>query len=222
MGLKRSGGSESKGRATVMATATMNRKQTQVGWGFWLQWVVATSVCGAVGGVLISACIGALGDLGGNVVGNTASGLVAGIGQWLVLRQWLERASWWVPATAGGFLLAASPLVLQGPLGENLGGVIATIALGLVPGTLQWLLLRRQVARAGWWVLASTLIVFAAFLAGVAASSGVGLKEESELVFGLVSGIASGVVFGITSGLVLRWLLCRPVAAPTHGQATAA
>src|SRR5215472_11215736 len=97
-----------KGRETVMATA--NRKRTHVGWSFWLQWVVATSVCGAVGGVLISACIGALGDLGGNVVGNTASGLVAGIGQWLVLRQWLGRAGWWVPATAGGQLLAASLL----------------------------------------------------------------------------------------------------------------
>ncbi|HEY7347916.1 MAG TPA: hypothetical protein VH599_06310 [Ktedonobacterales bacterium] len=204
-----------------MATATVNRKRTQVGWGFWLQWVVATSVCGAVGGVVISACIGALGDLGGNVVGNTASGLVAGIGQWLVLRQWLERAGWWIPATAGGYLLAASLLVLQGPLGENLGGVIATIALGFVPGILQWLLLRRQVARAGWWVLASTVSILAAFTAGVAASSGVGLKE-SELVFGLVSGIASGVVFGIMSGLVLGWLLRHPVAAPARGQTTTA
>lgn len=204
-----------------MATATMNGKRTQVGWGFWLQWVVATSVCGAVGGVVISACIGALGDDLGNVVGNTASGLVAGIGQWLVLRQWLGRAGWWIPATAGGFLLGASLLVLQGPLGENLGGVIATIALGLVPGTLQWLLLRRQVARAGWWVLANTVIIIASFAAGVAASSGVGLKE-SELVFGLVSGIASGAFFGITSGLVLGWLLRRPVAALARGQATAA
>ena len=201
-----------------MATATVNRKRAQVGWSVWLQWVLATIVCGPVRDVVLPACIGTLGDLGGNVVGNTASGLVAGIGQWLVLRRWLGRAGWWwVLATAGGDLLGASPLIL----GENLGGLIATIALGLVPGTLQWLLLRRQVARAGWWVLASTVSVLAAFTAGVAASSGVGLKE-SELVLGLVAGIASGSVFGIMSGLVLGWLLRQPVSTLVRGQATTA
>lgn len=199
----------------------MNRKRTRVGWSFWLQWVAATSMGWAVGGVLLSACIGGFGDDIGNIAGNAAVGLLAGVGQWLVLRQWLERAGWWVLASAGGFLLAASMVVLQGPLGENLGGLIATIGLGLVPGILQWLVLRRLVARAGWWALASTVFVFVALLAGAAVGSGAGL-EESGLGYGLVAGIAGGVVFGSTSGLVLGWLFHRPTAAPARGKTTAA
>jgi hypothetical protein len=204
----------------VMATATMNRKRTRVGWSFWLQWVVATGVGWAVGGVVLSACIGSLGDDLGNVAGNAALGLLAGIGQWLVLRQWLDKAGWWVLVSAGGWLLAVSVgEVLQGMLGENVGGLILTIGLGFVPGILQWLLLRRQGARAGWWVLASTILVFAALLAGAAAGSGAGL-EESGLGYGIVAGIAGGIVFGSTSGLVLGWLLRQPGAAPARGQAT--
>jgi hypothetical protein len=183
--------------------------------------VVATGVGWAVGGVLLSACIGGLGDELGNVAGNAALGLLVGIGQWLVLRQWLERAGWWVLASAGGWLLAVSVgEVLQGVLGENLGGLILTIGLGLVPGVLQWLVLRQQAARAGWWVLASTVFVFAALLVGAGTASGVGL-EENGIGYGVVAGIAGGVVFGSTSGLVLGWLLRRPVAAPARTQATA-
>jgi hypothetical protein len=199
-----------------MARATMNRKRTHVGWSFWLQWVVATSLGWAVGGVLLSACIGGLGDELGNVVGDAALGLAVGIGQWLVLRQWLDEAGWWILASAGGFLLAVSVgEVLQGALGENVGGLLLTVGLGLVPGILQWLFLRRQVARAGWWILASTVLVFAAFFAGVGIGFSTGLKV-SALGFGAVVGIVVGVVLGSTSGLVLVWLLRQPAPAPVR------
>jgi hypothetical protein len=198
----------------------MQIERAPIGWRFWLQWVVATSVGWAIGGVLLTALIGGLGDELGNVAGGAALGLLAGTGQWLVLRRWLDKSGWWILASAGSFLLAASAgEVLQGALGENAGGLLLTIGLGLVPGTLQWLLLRRQVARAGWWVLASTVLVFAANLAGVGIASGIGLKE-SALEFGFVAGVVGGVVFGSTSGPVLGWLLRRP--APASLRATLA
>jgi hypothetical protein len=196
-----------------MATAAVDTKRTRVGWDFGLPWVLATSIGWAVGGVVLLALIGSLGDTLGNVAGDTTLGLLVGIGQWLVLRQWLDKAGWWILASAGGWLLGASLLVLQGPLGENMGGLIATIGLGLIPGTLQWLLLRQQVARAGWWVLASTVLTFVALLAGVAAGNGVA-PEGSGLGFGLILGITSGLVFGITSALVLGRLLRHPAPAP--------
>lgn len=40
-------------------------------------------------------------------------------------------------------------------VGEILGGAAAWGALGLVLGTAQWLLLRRQIRKAGWWVPAT-------------------------------------------------------------------
>ena len=36
------------------------------------------------------------------------------------------------------------------------GGLIGEIGIGAVTGILQWIVLRRQVRQAGWWVLAST------------------------------------------------------------------
>ena len=165
----------------MLATATMKRKYTRAGWGFWLQWVGATSVGWAVGGVVLSACIGSFGDDIGNVAGNAALGLLAGIGQWLVLRQWLDKAGWWVLASAGGWLLVVSVgEAMQGLVGENAGGLILTIGLGFVPGILQWLLLRRLVARTGWWVLASTVLVIAALLAGWPQAPAWGLRRAGS------------------------------------------
>jgi hypothetical protein len=94
-----------RARRRVMATAPIHRKRAQVGWDFWLRWVLATSLGWAVGGVLLSAFIGGLGDELGNVVGATVLGLMVGIGRWLVLRQWLDEAGWWILASARGFLL---------------------------------------------------------------------------------------------------------------------
>jgi len=199
----------------------MRNEQASMGWQFWLQWLVATSVSW-VGGTILYHTLG-LALLGGvgEVAGNTILGLLIGTGQWLVLRRWLDRAGWWALAAAGGNLLAASVGVgSQAVLGENVGGLILTIGLGLVPGVLQWLVLRQQVARAGWWVLASTVLGFGAILAGVAAGFGVGLKE-GELGFAIVAAITGGALYGITSGLVLIWLLRRPSVAPAGVRAEA-
>lgn len=199
----------------------MRSERASIGWQFWLQWLGATGVSWGGGAILYYALDLAVPGGVGEVVGETIWGLVVGIGQWVVLRQWLDRAGWWILASAGGNLLATSVgVVLQGVLGENVGGLILTIGLGLVPGVLQWLFLRQQVARAGWWVLASTALVFGALLAGVATSSGVG-QPESGFGFGTVAGIVSGVVFAITSGLVLIWLLRRPVGVPARMRAEA-
>lgn len=199
----------------------MRSERASIGWQFWLQWLGATGVSWAGGAILYYALNLAVPGGVGEVVGETIWGLLVGIGQWLVLRQWLDRAGWWILAIAGGNLLATSVgVVLQGVLGEDVGGLILTIGLGLVPGVLQWLFLRQQVARAGWWVLASTVLVFGALLAGVAAGSGVGLKEGG-FGFGAVAGIVSGVVFAVMSGFVLIWLLRRPVAAAARVRAKA-
>ena len=92
--------------------------------------------------------------------------------------------------------------------GGDVGWVAGVAAGGTVLGVLQWLVLRRQVARAGWWVLASTV---------------------GWIVGGLVSGITDtaagwavlGAVYGAITGSVLVWLL-RHRAADTDDAMTAA
>jgi hypothetical protein len=73
------------------------------------------------------------------------SGLVLGVAQWLLLRQTIDRAAWWVSATVIGWSLIA---VTSFP-GLVLGGVLV--------GASQWVVLRQSVRKAGWWIVASAL-----------------------------------------------------------------
>ncbi len=70
---------------------------------------------------------------------------------------------------------------------------------GLVAGGLQWLLLRRWVARAGWWVLGSAL--------GWALGLGLAVAVGRTLGW-----MVAGAVGGAITGPLLIWLLRRPAA----------
>ena len=137
----------------------MNTERAQLGWGFWLWWVLASTVGMAVGiAVLEAAVFRVLGAVGGAVDGVVAGAVVGtsvGIAQWLVLRRQVSRAGWWVLASIVGFAVG---------FGVGVGWVMAsavaeTVTVGLYAGwavggasvgIAQWLVLRRQVSRAGW------------------------------------------------------------------------
>ena len=90
------------------------RSRKQPGWTMWLWWVLATVTGRALGRIASDAIIrleplidhwskdwpGAWAVFGAAIW--TAFGLVLGLAQWLVLRPWIRRASWWVAAFALG------------------------------------------------------------------------------------------------------------------------
>ncbi len=190
----------------------MKDKRSQVGWGLWLQWVVASTV-----GMLLGFIVGfplsfLVMDIVGERLGQSFGGIVIGIGvgvlQWLVLRRRISGVGWWVLTSAAGGLII--PVAFEG-LSESLSfgalmsftGVVAMG--GAVAGTLQWLVLRGQVSRAGWWVLASTVgwglvgAVLGAFPWGVGDTDA------------LVALAVTGAVLGAVTGGALVWLLRQPV-----------
>ena len=199
----------------------MKAKRSQIGWGFWLQWVLA-SIVGMVVGLLIgflslSIIYDVLGDwLIYNVLGDWLDflflGIVPGIGvgvlQWLVLRRRVSVAGWWVLASA-----AAGYGILAGFIGysESLSfGTLlrftGVVALGgAVTGILQWLVLRSQVSRAGWWVLASSVGWALGVLVASTIPSG---NNETGPLWALA---VTGAVLGAVSGGALVWLLRQPV-----------
>src|SRR5262245_55020061 len=91
-------------------------------------------------------------------------GAVLGTAQWLVLRRALS-VGWWAPATCLGFavagaitgFLAGGAVSTIGPAEGPAPPVVKTLVgyplslLGL--GAFQWLVLRRQLYRAGWWLV---------------------------------------------------------------------
>lgn len=156
----------------------------------------------------------------------------AGIGimQALILRRQLVRAYWWPLATLSGWALAgvvpgALPFGGEvtgngfdvGPLGSVAVAVVTVLAIGILSGSFQWLILRQQVDRSGRWVwVTAGGIVLAMPVAGVIlvlVSAAGWLHPEdfpSAQSWG-VAGAVVGLVYGVVSGQgVIRLLRPSP------------
>jgi hypothetical protein len=207
----------------------MNTERAQVGWRFWLWWVLASTVGLAVGMLVRPFAfyvVGAWLTWGGGIevvfalddvvalevafaLSGALGGASVGIAQWLVLRRQVSRAGWWVLASSVGLavgsvvgpdimpdLSRAEPTFVVGIAQVALRGVQDGASIGIA----QWLVLRRRVARGGWWVLASTV----------------------GLAVGVLFSVAAGVIYAPITGGVLVWLLRHPVTEePSPPQAAA-
>jgi hypothetical protein len=212
----------------------MKEKGSKAGWGFWLGWVAASTVGWFVGFIMafiIGLLIAELFDI--EWLTDLVMGIMFGIGvgvlQWVVLWIFLELqsvgigagelkwpvlwrriagAGWWVLGSA-----AAGAAISQGDLASyyeslsfgTLLRYIVVVALGgAVAGILQWLVLRSQVSRAGWWVLAST----------VGWALGIALWDagwDAGTAYGTVLLVGGPLVLGVVTGAALVWLLRQPV-----------
>jgi hypothetical protein len=124
--------------------------------------------------------------------------LLTGLLQYLLLRHYLPRIGRWIAATALGCLLGIAVVYLGyaiWPVALNANSVWSSMLIGAVTGLAQWLVLRRWVPRAGWWVLASVL--------------GWGLVRliAGEVFTSLLELLIIGAVPAAVTGLALWWLL---------------
>ena len=204
----------------------MKVKRSQVGWGFWLQWLLASTVGYFVGwlmGFVLTVgwveTISGVSRLYQYFMLGAALGFGVSLMQWLVLRRRVSKAGWWVLASTASFAVvggggygAASVVFgfsegMEGFLSsaDLLGWTVIVALGGAVTGTLQWLILRGQVSRAGWWVLAST-VGWGLSMAVVGAITVVAAGEGS--LFDMLPG---GAVLGAVTGGALVWLLRQPI-----------
>jgi hypothetical protein len=191
----------------------MNTESSKSNRGLWLAWFLA-SFLGYTVGMLLGAYM-AYGlfdrDTFDAIMGVTLGivmGAIGGFAQWVVLRERITGAGWWVLASALGF---AAFFGLSGVVPSNgnpaMTGIIGAVAFGLVGGIPQSLILRRKVARAGWWVLANIfglLVGEIGFPVSIAISA-TGNEDLSVLVVGLVFGAGYGAI----TGAALVWLLSQ-------------
>jgi hypothetical protein len=200
-------------------------ERAQVGWGTWLAWLLSSTVGlavgGALGGVVGVAVFFTTGLVMGGplalffmgIAGSVAVGVaIVGIAQGFILRRQIS-AGWWVLASMVGLAVSLA-LVFTVVFALNMGAVGAVV--GASVGIAQWLVLRRRVYRASWWVLANTVGVAVGGALGVAvggavvASAGGGVGEVEALAVGIAMAIAmGGIWYGAFTGSVMVWLLRR-------------
>lgn len=143
-------------------------------WGFWLQWIMVTTVGWILGMLFI------------HPFGLAASGIAIGVLQWVVLQQQMRDARRWILASIAGWVGAWMITLLVVPEDARL---LAGFILGLGAGGTQWMVLRREVQWAGWWIIISAL----------AWATGLGLVPGV-----IVSGVIPGSMTGIGLGVLLR------------------
>jgi hypothetical protein len=166
-------------------------------------------------------------------LGAVCEGGIVGTLQWLVLRRPAPSIRWgvWVGATALGAGIAwalgmvpsavmsfvpaqpsadstqgfdiAGPAML--PLAATMG-----IALGAILGAAQWIVLRRHVPRAGWWIPANA-IAWAVGMALVFTGMGF-IPDSGGATTGIIAAVIicvalAGIAVGAIHGLALIWLL---------------
>ena len=84
---------------------------------------------------------------------------------------------------------------------------ILVVIFGLGGGFMQWLVLRRHIAGAGWWILASTLgfaVAPIAAIAGVMAISQIMSLDSNPMTAPILLGVLFGVLSAIMPWLVLQ------------------
>jgi hypothetical protein len=135
-----------------------------------------------------------------------------GTAQWLVLRRAI-RAGWWLPATCLGFTVAFTLAAFnaggsvstigprEGPVPPQLSVFVITPLAILLPGAGQWLILRRDCARVGWWPLVN---VGAFFGAGIVALT---VAKLLPWIAGTHYPSAQALaVVGLVAGPIYAWL----------------
>jgi serine/threonine-protein kinase len=182
--------------------------RTKFDWTFWILWIAATTI-----GLAFAL-----------IVRQWVVGLIIGLAQWLVLWNRFPKPGWWILATTMAFGLAGSPAwnlaiaILRSGWGNWRYSIDKPIVLGVtgaIVGLFQFLVLRRWVYQAGWWIVASPLAGIAAGVLAMIVFDVVFLNMDSPIMdwfLPVITGLAAGLVYGAITGYVLVRLSLNPIA----------
>lgn len=114
----------------------------------------------------------------------------------------LGRMRWWVVASIVGFGVGKWIGEVSMQSVSAVGPVLAGALIGLAVGVAQWLVLRRHVAAAEWWIPASVVAWAAAWI--IISWAEAAESSPTPMVYLLVA--IGAAVGGIVTGAALIWL----------------
>ena len=165
----------------------------------WLLWVLASTVAFGVGGRLGVALSPSKDLIVIAYLNLTATIILAGVLQWLVLRRLIADTGSWVLVSVAAVAVIGLLVFGLGLINRDVGWVLGVVVGWIVLGVLQWLVLRER-------VLASTLGLIVAVPVVGFVSWATGAPVDSA-VGGLLRWLASGAAYGAITGAALLWLL---------------
>jgi hypothetical protein len=152
-------------------------------WALLFYWMVATTFGWVLAWLLLPT------------IALVVAGVGAGVIQCFALYRRVPRAWQWILATAAGWMAGLALAIPLVPAGM---GILTGALVGTTTGTAQWLLLRRRVHWAGWWIGVSVL----AWAMGASLAPPSGLAALPRIV---LSGMVPGVMTGVSLELLLRY-----------------
>jgi hypothetical protein len=186
----------------------LRQSLTTVEWSLSLRWVLATTVGWVVGFAICEAVVKPfVYTLTHFPSDGAVIGISIGIGQWLVLNRRINRTRWWILASIVGFGVGkdVGDMVAQAVPGA-IGWALEGVAIGASLGLAQWLVLRRHVPEARWWIVASAI----AWAVGWAIISSVDTEAAgASIAVAYVIGAIGAAVAGLVTAAALVWLLRR-------------
>ena len=203
----------------------MSADQMNTGKGYWLAWFLASAMGFGIGAILGGSFAYRFFptdtfDAANGITLGIVMGATGGYFQWVVLRERIAGAGLWGLASALGFGSAmGAPAAANSTENPAMAGFLILSVFGVVGGILQWLILRRKVPRAGWWLLANLL---GSLVGTISFPIAVTISETGNwglalMAFGLVFGAGIGAITG--AGLV--WLLRQSPSGDVETLATA-
>lgn len=205
-----------------------------VGRIFLLQWILGTTLGITIGkffGTLLGLFSSGVGFTGAFAIAGFVVGIMVGFMQQMTLkRQQVNQIERWGLATGfggclGGGVTGAIISTLPSNIAFYIGSTVAGVVTGTAIGVMQWLLLKRWVYKARWWILANTIawtgeVLLWAIIVWVTDGSRVtvlGVVTSLSTLEGESIIILSGAVTGVITGVPLTWLLRRfRIESPEH------
>jgi hypothetical protein len=203
----------------------MQVERRRVGLVFLLQWILANTLGITIGkffGTLLGFFSSVVGFTGAFAIAGFVVGIMVGFLQQITLkRQQVNQIDLWGLATGfggglGGAVTGAIIFSLPSNIAFYIGSTVAGVVTGTAIDVMQWLILKKAVCKARWWVLANVIgwtvgeVLLWAVIVGVMGGGRVtvngaiaGLLElKGEAVI-----LLSSAVNGAIAGVPLVWLL---------------
>ena len=199
----------------------MQTNQKNIGIGFWLAWVLASTLgfgAGAVLGIAILLASRVPDSFAFPIMFGSIFGVIGASAQWMVFRRRMPEAGLWIPFSAVSFMLAvaaAASISSRVSPDFNLFFIIASI-YGLIGGSLQGLILQKQGVPISWWMATSVIggllgcTMNGSAVAAVSTNEAWNVGSTTFFLIWFRLGAPLGLGLGVVTGATLIWFSRNP------------